>query len=403
MPLRYGVFSLKSSRIATDNIISGFCPSSTMPFSQGACAQLPTIGARAVNKTKSASAMAYQDLLEKLERKIDELSVFMDLSKTLTSSLNIKEVLKVMMSKVSELLGPKSWSLLLLDDEQNELVAEIVVGHCSKSRRNKRIRLGEGIEGWVAKEGRPLLINNRSDLVGLQIRAVGPLKQPISMMCVPLRSQGKALGVIEVTDQTGSRVFSEEDLSILGTLADYAAIAIENARNFQRVEELTIMDDLTSLYNARHLHQLLDFELVRSKRHKLEFSLIFLDLDFFKRVNDQYGHLMGSQLLKEVAQEIARSLRKLDVGTRYGGDEFVLLLPQTSKKEAYAVAERVRQRLEQAVFLRSAGLNVRMTASFGVACYPVDASHKEDIVRLADQAMYRVKAGTRNDVAMAGS
>jgi diguanylate cyclase (GGDEF)-like protein len=226
-------------------------------------------------------------------------------------------------------------------------------------------------------------------------------KTPASILCVPLRFKGTTLGVIEVTDRHDGRSFTEEDLGILGALADYAAIAIENAKNFQRVEELTITDDLTGLYNSRHLHQLLDFEIIRSKRHRLEFSLVFLDLDHFKRVNDRYGHLIGSRLLKEVAAAISDSLRKLDVATRYGGDEFVILLPQTSKEEAFNVAGRIRERLERSEFLHAEGLSVRITASFGVACFPTDASHKEDIIRLADQAMYRVKGTTRNDVAMA--
>ncbi len=345
--------------------------------------------------------MKESELLEQLERKISELSVFMEISKTLTSTLDVKEVLKVVMSKVSELLEPRSWSLMLLDEETEDLFVEIVVGRPAGAAKRRRIPLGEGIEGWVALQGRPVLANGQSDLTQLGIGGKGLFKTPASILCVPLRFKGKTLGVIEITDRHNGRPFTDEDLGLLGTLADYAAIAIENAKNFQRVEELTVTDDLTGLYNSRHLHQLLEFEIIRSKRHGLEFSLIFLDLDFFKRVNDQYGHLIGSRLLKEVAGVIDDSLRKLDVATRYGGDEFVLLLPQTPKDEAFKVAGRIRERLARSAFLHSEGLSVMITASFGVACFPTDATHKEDIIRLADQAMYRVKGSTRNDVALA--
>ncbi len=350
---------------------------------------------------RSAKAISNPSLLDKLERKISELSVFIEVGKTITSSLDIKEVLKVMMSKVSELLQPKTWSVLLLDEANDELFVEIVVGRPSAKLKDRRISLGEGVEGWVARAGKPLLVNSQADLARLGIRTSFSSRRPSSIMCVPLRSKGKTLGVLEVTDRTGRRVFNHEDLTILGTLADYAAIAIENAKNFQRVEELTITDDLTGLYNSRYLHQLLELEIIRSRRHNLNFSLIFLDLDFFKNVNDQYGHLIGSRLLKEVGQQIQCTLRKLDVGTRYGGDEFVLLLPQTAKREAYRVAKRIREQVAGTHFLHAAGLDVRITASFGVASFPVDASHKEDIIRLADQAMYRVKARSRNDVEMA--
>lgn len=345
--------------------------------------------------------MNNKELLTRLERKINELSVFMEIGKALTSSLDVKEVLNVVMSKVHELLEPKTWSLLLVDEETNELFVEVVVGRPSRSLASKRIPLGEGTLGSVAREGKPMLINGLSESAPHATCPTEDASGPTSMMCVPLRFKGKTLGVIEVSDHTGQRSFTEEEMGILGTLADYAAIAIQNARNFQRVEELTITDDLTGLYNSRHLHQLLDFEIIRSRRHRLEFSLIFMDLDFFKRVNDKYGHLIGSRLLKEVGEEISKGLRKLDIATRYGGDEFVILLPQTPKGEAFRVARRIQELIEERVFLHAAGLAVRITASFGVACFPTDAAHKEEIIRLADQAMYRVKDASRNDVKMA--
>ena len=334
-------------------------------------------------------------------RATQELSVFIELGKTLTSTLDIKEVLKVVMSKVSGLVAPRSWSLLLVDENSGDLFYEVAVGHPAATVRRKRVRLGDGIEGWVAREGKSLLVNGRTDLAKLGIRDAGRVKDSHSILCVPLRIKGKTLGVLEATDRTDRRMFRPEDLTLLGTLADYAAIAIENARNFRRVEELTITDDLTGLYNARHLHHMLDFEIVRSGRHHLEFSLIFLDLDHFKVVNDQYGHLVGSKLLRECGGLLASLLRKLDVGTRYGGDEFVLLLPQTPKKQAGKVAQRMREKLAGTYFLQSEGLHVRITASFGVAAFPADATSKSDLLRMADQAMYRVKNSTRNGVALA--
>jgi diguanylate cyclase (GGDEF)-like protein len=330
-----------------------------------------------------------------------ELSVFIELGKTLTSTLDIREVLKVVMSKVSELVAPRSWSLLLVDEATGQLHNEITVGRPGGGAKRRRVRLGEGIEGWVAREGKPLLVNGRTDLTKLGIRENERVKDSHSILCVPLRIKGKTLGVLEATDRTDRRMFRPDDLTLLGTLADYAAIAIENAKNFQRVEELTITDEVTGLYNARHLHHMLDFELLRSARHKLEFSVIFLDLDHFKDVNDQYGHLAGSRLLREVGSLLCSMLRKLDVGTRYGGDEFVILLPQTAKKEAVRVAQRMRETLADTWLLHSEGLHVKITASFGVSAYPADATTKNDLLRLADQAMYRVKNATRNGVACA--
>ncbi|MGH9388380.1 MAG: diguanylate cyclase, partial [Vicinamibacteria bacterium] len=270
-----------------------------------------------------------------INRGDNELTLFHELGKALTSTLDIKEVLRIIMQKIGELLQPRSWSLLLVDEKKSDLYYEIVVGRDARDVQPIRLSLGERLPGWVAREGKAILIpdirKERKFLDGLSFDG-GPRSK--SVICVPLVSKGKTLGVIEMVDKLVGGPFSPGDLSVLTTFADYAAIAIENARNFQKVQELTITDDVTSLYNSRHMHNLLDFEIVRSKRYNLEFSIIFFDLDYFKRVNDTYGHLMGSKTLRAVAEIVSAEIRKLDVATRYGGDEFVILLPQTPKHKA---------------------------------------------------------------------
>jgi diguanylate cyclase (GGDEF)-like protein len=221
-----------------------------------------------------------------------------------------------------------------------------------------------------------------------------------SLICVPLKSKDRVLGVIQIR-RKGEDVapFGEEDLTTLAVIADYAAIAIENARNFKRIEELTITDDLTTLYNVRYLHQLLDAEILRADRYKKHFSMIFLDLDHFKNVNDTHGHIHGSTLLRETAEIIQRGIRAVDYAARYGGDEFVVLLPETDKKDAMTIAERLRDSIEKNVFLKDQDLKIQFTASFGVATFPNDAQSKDDLIRMADEAMYKVKNTTRNRVA----
>ena len=149
-----------------------------------------------------------------------------------------------------------------------------------------------------------------------------------------------------------NRASGTEDIPILKSLADYAAIALENARYVQRIHELTITDDCTALYNARHLNFVLDTEIYRSNRYGYEFSVIFIDLDHFKQVNDVHGHLVGSKLLWMIGDGIKAHLRMIDYAFRYGGDEFVVLLPQTSKENALMVVRRVRDLLINRVFFR---------------------------------------------------
>ncbi len=177
------------------------------------------------------------------------------------------------------------------------------------------------------------------------------------------------------------------------------------ARAFnERIEEvatlkgLTFTDDLTGLYNQRYLEVILDRELSLAKRNDVHFSVLFLDMDHFKNVNDTHGHLIGSRLLYEVGQEIKKTLRESDVCFRYGGDEFLIILAHTGLADAVVVAERIRLQVEKKRFLAREGLDIRLTASIGVASVPDHATTKQQILKAADEALYGVKKAVRNRV-----
>jgi diguanylate cyclase (GGDEF)-like protein len=184
----------------------------------------------------------------------------------------------------------------------------------------------------------------------------------------------------------------------LASIADYAAIALENARNFQRIQELTVVDEHTGLFNARHLQRQLEVELIRARRFNQPIAILFLDLDHFKKVNDTHGHQHGSALLREAGQLLVKQLRTVDIPVRYGGDEFVVLLPQTDRAQATICAWRLREAVSNHTFLASEGLAVHLTASLGVAAFPQDASSGDDLMRAADLAMYRAKEAGRDQV-----
>ncbi|WP_291315057.1 sensor domain-containing diguanylate cyclase [Desulfuromonas sp.] len=262
-----------------------------------------------------------------------------------------------------------------------------------------RLHPGEGIAGWVAKHGEPVLVND----VQKDPRFAREVDRAVSfsthsVVCVPIKSKERSLGVIQLINPLGEGEFGKADLSILSSIADFVAIAIENARNFEKISDLAVTDDLTGLFNARHFHSLLEYEIERSARVGSDLSLVFFDLDHFKTVNDTYGHRSGSKLLAEIGDLLKGSIRRVDRAARYGGDEFVLILPATPKQGAFEVATKLRRKIRTLEFLTEDGSPVEVTASFGIASFPEDAGGKEDLIRLADQAMYEAKQSSRDTV-----
>jgi diguanylate cyclase (GGDEF)-like protein len=335
-------------------------------------------------------------------REAGEVAVFHELGKALTSSLQLDQVLRTIMEKIDEFLRPDTWSLLLLDEIKQELYFELAVGKGAPALKDVRIKMGQGIAGWVAQHDEAVIVPDVSRDTRFFAKVDEKTKMETrSIVAVPVRYRDHCLGVIELINCIGTDGFQDRDLSLLEALADFAAIALENARHVKRIHELTITDDCTSLYNARHMDFILETEIYRSQRYGYEFSLVFIDLDHFKNVNDTHGHLVGSKLLSEVGQMVKTACRRIDFAFRYGGDEFVVVLPQASKENAFVVARRLHRMIGETRWLTSEGLDIHITASVGVASYPSDARTKVDLLHLADEAMYQVKNSTRDGVASA--
>ncbi|HEY5997248.1 MAG TPA: GGDEF domain-containing protein, partial [Candidatus Deferrimicrobiaceae bacterium] len=188
---------------------------------------------------------------------------------------------------------------------------------------------------------------------------------------------------------------------LLEFLLRQARFAFLNSERTVQTQNLIYIDDLTKLYNNRYLNVVLDRELKRSERYRNFFSVLFMDLDFFKRINDSHGHLVGSRVLIEVGSVLRSCVRESDTVVRYGGDEFVVVLVETNADEAFLVAERMRKLIENKWFGQENGLNLHLTISIGIAAFPEHASTKQHLLNMADQAMYRGKESTRNVVYLA--
>ncbi len=328
----------------------------------------------------------------------EELRIFHDVAKALTSSLNLDQVLQTILEKMASLIRPDTWSLLVMDESTEELFYAIAVGDSAAKLKSTRVKIGEGVAGWVALHGEPLIVADlHADPRFLE--AAREAGQGTSVICLPLKSKNKVLGVIQLVNcPVGA--FSDRELFLLHALCDYAAIAIDNARSVERIQELTITDDVTGLFNARHLYKVLDAEVNRSARFGYQFSVVFIDVDYFKRVNDTHGHPVGTRLLCELGFRIKSHLRLIDYAFRYGGDEFVILLPQTNKDAALVVAKRLQESLRSIPYLTDEGLALYITTSIGIASFPEDAKTAREIILRADEQMYYVKNNSRNAIAV---
>ena len=249
--------------------------------------------------------------------------------------------------------------------------------------------VGSGL-GSVALNNRPLvatdLLHSRQFIEDMRLLEKGIR----SYVVVPLNARGRSIGALALGSRL-ERAYDDTALVQLQTLAETIALSLENARLIQKTRELSITDDVTPLYNYRFFHQIIDRELKLVDRYKSVLSLVFLDLDNFKPINDKHGHLRGSRVLREVGFLLRAAVRETDYPVRYGGDEFVVVLPQTDGPTATTVAEKLRELIAGHTYLQEEGINARIGCSIGVATYPTDATSKEMLVKRADERMYHDK------------
>jgi len=329
------------------------------------------------------------------------LRTCVEVGKVLTSTLNLQEILELIMLKVSQLIRAQNWSLLLKDEESGELTFEIVTGINKELFNGLHLRPDEGIASHVVETGRAVFIPNVNDSPlfnkNVDLHTGFTTK---SIICLPLIIRGKCLGVIEIVNVKDMKIFESEDFPILTILADYAAIAIENSRYVAKIRKMSIMDEYTGLYNSRYLHQVLD-EFFSKTDKKTQLSVVFVDIDNFKSIVDRYGHLLGTRLLKEIGETISSNLSEQDILIKYGGDEYIIILPERSKTQAVILSENIIRAIRESTYLESETEPAKVTASIGIAAYPEDAEAKKELLILADNALFKIKSSTKNRVGTA--
>jgi diguanylate cyclase (GGDEF)-like protein len=328
---------------------------------------------------------------------LDDLLVFHQLARSLTSSFDLDTILRTIIEHMERFIEADLWTLLMLDEARQELYYAITAGGNDDSLRDLRVKVGEGVAGWVVEHGETLLVPEAENDPRV-MQASGAKAQKVrSVIALPLRGRKGTHGAIEIFNPRADQL-TDYTIAFLHILADHAAIAIENAHDVARIQELTITDDCTNLYNARHLYEVLRRELERYSRLKLPVSLAFLDLDHFKQVNDVHGHLVGSELLRRIGDRLQTLSRKQDWCFRYGGDEFVILMPVTNRPTAQLQATNVLRALMKTEFQMKNGLKLHVSASVGLATAPDDGTAVHAIIGIADARMYDVKIHGRGAV-----
>ncbi|MEJ2197602.1 MAG: sensor domain-containing diguanylate cyclase, partial [Desulfuromonadales bacterium] len=312
---------------------------------------------------------------------------------------NSKELYQKILEMAAELLSASSGSLMLLNESDGTLKIETAKGMNPALAKAMSVTFGEGIAGHDAKSGFPMLVNDieRDKRVAYRNR---PRFKTKSFISLPLESEGRLIGVLNLADKSNGSSFTEKDLNRLKTFTGYAVPMIARAATLEKVgkfEQLAITDPLTGLYNRRFLEDRLQEEFSRSGRHKQNFCIILADLDNFKMYNDICGHLAGDQVLRKVASLLRRTARDMDVVSRYGGEEFCIILPGTGKKESVFVGERMRRVIEVESFPGESHLPLgRLTISLGIASFPADGVTANELIHASDLALYQAKAMGRN-------
>jgi len=284
-----------------------------------------------------------RELLERLEKEKLKLEIVMDAYTRMSSIYRLEELADFVVERAIEIVDAEKSSLLIVDEETNELVLKGSRG-IRRDKASWRIKIGEMISGWVAQEGTALIITDIDNDPRCRMLARPGQYKTKSFISLPLKVDTHVIGVMNVTDKLAeTKIFTEEDMRYLSLLAHQTVAQIENIRLCETLGSLAVTDSLTGAFNHRYFQEQLNIEMMRAQRYKHSLSLLILDIDDFKSYNDQFGHLEGDRVLKHIARIIKEHVRQVDIICRYGGDEFVVILPYTDSKGAYTAAEKIRK------------------------------------------------------------
>lgn len=333
-------------------------------------------------------------LKTRLAMRVDELEVLFEIARTIASTLDLNEVLSRIASLLPTRLKVDRSSVMLLNQDGKLEVLKAFPPN--EGSEGLQFEVGEGIAGHAAMSRKSVYV---ADLeVEQRFKLLNTAPKRGCLLSIPMLQGTELLGVLNF-ERRQKADFDREEIEYFTAVADQVTIAVQNARLHEQTVALSITDPLTGIPNRRHLFQQLEAEVNRAKRYGTPISLVMIDIDHFKHLNDAAGHRAGDVALKQVTTALRQIVRKVDTLARYGGEEFVVLLPQVDREEALEVAEKLRRVVEETTFEHGAVQpGGRVTISVGVATLPTDATEQARLVDAADSALYASKRGGRNRV-----
>ncbi len=323
-----------------------------------------------------------------LEEINSELAALYEISSTISRTIDLKSLLKGVLEtlpRVNILKVEDKAMIFTVEDNGLRLAAHTGMGD-DFVRAHEGLKLGECLCGLSAQTGEAILSTNSHEDSRHTIHYPG--MTPHGHVILPLKAADRVVGVMCIYMPVGVEP-SEQTVKLLTSIADQLGVAVNNARLFEQTRNMSLQDPLTGLANRRHMHMELERNLAVAQRYGTPLSVVMMDIDHFKEYNDTYGHLEGDRLLVEIARIISRETRDADFASRYGGEEFLMLLPETDLVGAYSIAERIRKAVEQ---------ETRVTISLGVSAYHGGMKNAEELINTADEALYRAKQNGRNRV-----
>lgn len=348
-----------------------------------------TIDLLTLFSTQASIALQNARLYSQEQRKAAQLEAINLIARQTTAVLEIDELLRKVCEFLLQAFPVDHVAVLLLEDEN-------LVFRAHKGRLTPLLKEGtplvdgDGTCKQALRSGKPIMANDVSEAKGY----IQGFAETQSELCIPLVSFGQVVGAL-CLESDRLNAFDEGDVPALESVADICANAIQNAHYFERVRHMAYVDGLTGVFNRRYFEIRVAEEIERAKRYTGAMSLIMVDIDHFKRLNDEFGHLMGDDVLRQISTIFTQNLRKVDVACRYGGEEFAIIVPETTGEDAYYVAEKLRKAIQAAVF---PGVPRPVTISAGVASYPANGEARDELIKAADEALYQAKQSGRNTV-----